>query len=207
MSSAPTPVIPDAGVYGAQTAAATNAYNNAVAQATAQRNALYHSYGLNNDATVDPNNPGGAYQMLLKGQADRYQADEDNAQQRGLGGRGLGAQQESNDRAGDVGQDFQFQSEVANVGSDYENALQDALSNKNNAITAAYNDALAQALQNQINSISQGYYDAPGTGEQYNPPTTGKGQSTHAVKVAQQHHNRNHQKKLPPRGGRPMRAA
>ena len=169
------PVIPNAGVYGAESAAATNAYNNAVAAATSQRNALYHSYGLNEQGSVDPNNPGGQYQMMLKGQDDQFRQDRFNSAHRGLSGGGLANQAEGHDRDADIGQDFQFQSAVAGVGSDYQNTLQQAGTTRDDAITAAYNDAMNKALSDQLSAMGSGYYDAPGTGESYPGGTAGDG--------------------------------
>lgn len=166
-------IIPDAGVYGAETAAAINAYNNAVAQAAAQRNALYQSYGLTNAGSVDPNNPTGAYQQMLRGQNDQYTADQQNAASRGIGLGGLGRQAETHDRNDAQAQDFDFQNQVASVGSDYQNALMDALNTKQGAISQAHQDAIQTALQNQLDNMTSGNYNAPGTGKTKVAPDSG----------------------------------
>jgi hypothetical protein len=195
-------VIPDAGVYGAETAAATNAYNNAVAAATAQRNSLYHSYGLNQEGSVDPRNPGGQYQMMLHDQANQFQGDQESAAGRGLGRGGLANQAESNDRQGFIGQDQRFQDQVAGVGSDYNNALSSAFSNEQEAISQAQLDALNAALQAQISAMGSGDYTAPGTGLQWNPPPQAK-----IPKIPPKHPPK-HPKPKPRKisGGRPFRA-
>jgi len=166
------PIIPDAGVYGAETAAATNAYNNAVAAATAQRNSLYNQYGLGNDGSVDPNNPYGQYQQMLNQQGRLFQADREDAAQRHLGSGGLANQAEGRDRQDAQAQDFQFQQQVASVASDYQNALANALSTEQGGISQAYNDALNTALQNMLASMASGNYTAPGTGTP--PPAPSK---------------------------------
>lgn len=168
------PIIPDAGVYGAETAAATNAYNNAVANALAQRNALYNQYGLGTDGAVDPTNPYGEYQQLLGSEADQYQADSADAAARGLRG-GLAHQAESHDRRLADAQNFQFQQKVASVGSDYQNALASALGTEQSSISQAYNDALNMALQNMLAQMTSGNYTAPGTGDSTPPPKSGGG--------------------------------
>ena len=156
-------IIPDAGVYGAESAAAVNAYNNAIATALAQRNALYNQYGLLNDGSVDPNNPQGSYQQMLRAQADQYAADEQNAQARNLGGRGLGAQQESHDVADSQAQDFQMQQQIAKIASDYADSLTSAGNTRDSSIAQAYTDAMNTALQNALANITSGNYTAPGT--------------------------------------------
>lgn len=161
------PIIPDAGVYGAETAAAVNAYNNAVAAATAQRNALYNQYGLGNDGSVDPNNPYGEYQQLLDAQASQYGADTEDAASRGLRG-GLAHQAESRDRRAAGAQNFQFQQQVASAATDYQNALANALGGEQSSISQAYNDALNTALQNMLANMASGNYTAPGTGDSGN---------------------------------------
>ena len=162
---AAAPVIPDAGVYGAQTAAATNAYNNAVAQATAQRNQLYNQYGLTNQGAVDINNPQGQYEQMLGAQGQQFQADQADAISRGLRGPGLANQQLSADRNQAQAQDFGFQQQVNQVSQGYNQQMQDALSQEQNAIAQAQQDALNTALQNQLAALTSGQYDAPGVGK------------------------------------------
>lgn len=164
-------IIPDASVYGEETAAAVNAYNNALATAMAQRNALYNQYGLNTSGQVDPNNPEGAYQQMLRAQADQYAADQQDAAGRGLRG-GLAHQQEGHDRQSALAQDFQFQQQVAQAGTDYENAKSGAYNTEQTAIGQAYTDAMNTAIQNALAKLTSGNYDAPGTGT--SNPSTGK---------------------------------
>lgn len=157
----PPSIIPDAGVYGAETAAATNAYNNAVAQATARRNSLYNQYGLNNMGGVDPNNPLGQYQQMLGSQATQFMADKENAVMRGLGTGGLANQQLSQDRRAANAQNWGFQNQVGQVGTDYESTLQNALGVEQSAIAQAYNDAIQAALQNMLAQMQAGVYNPP----------------------------------------------
>jgi hypothetical protein len=157
-------IIPDAGVYGAETAAALNAYNNAVAQAGAQRNQLYNQYGLDNSGAVDPNNPYGQYEQMLNAQGSQFQGDQADAAGRGLGRGGLANQQESQDRAAAGAQDFQFQQQANQVSSDYNQQMQAALSAEQGSNSQAYQDAMNTALQNQLNALTAGQYSAPGVG-------------------------------------------
>lgn len=174
------PIIPDAGVYGTETAAAQNAYNNALAQAAAQRNALYSQYGLNQQGAVDVNNPEGQYQQMLGAQGSQFQADQQDAAARGLRGPGLGNQQLSADRNAANASDFQFQNQVAQAGTDYSQAQQNALSQMQNADSTAYQDAINTALQNMLTQMQAGNYTAPGSNDSSptnpspKPPAKGK---------------------------------
>lgn len=159
MAAAPTPaekVIPDAGVYGAQTAAAFNAYNNATAQAAAQRNQLYNQYGLTNQGAVDINNPGGQYEQMLGAQGQQFNADQQDAEQRHLGHGGLANQQLGQDRNAASAQDFGFQQQVGQVSQDYNQQMQQALNTREGSITQAYQDAMNTALQNQLAALQSG---------------------------------------------------
>lgn len=157
-------IIPDAGVYGAESAAALNAYNNAIAQATATRNTLYHQSGLLNSGQVDPNNPFGQYQQLLSQQAAQYMADQENAAGRGLRG-GLAHKAESADRVNSGFQNFRFQRGVNQIASNYASQKQQALSTRQAAEAQAYNDALNTALQNMLARLQAGQYDYSSGGD------------------------------------------
>lgn len=205
-------VIPNAGVYGAETAAALNAYNNAVAQAAAQRNTLYNQYGLTNSGSADINNPEGQYQQMLGAQGQQFQADQADAASRGLRGPGLANQQLSADRNQAQAQDFGFQQQVAQVSADYNQQMQDALNTQQGADAQAYQDAMNTALQNQLAALQAGQYTAPGVG---NPaPTTPSPKPPKGGKGGKGGHGRHNP---PPRrvrhprrgggGGRPARAS
>jgi len=157
-------IIPDAGVYGQETAAATNAYNTAVTNALAQRNALYNQRGLLNNGQVDPNNPYGQYEQMLNSEASQLTADEQNAAGRNLGRGGLANQQVSTDRNAQAAQNFAFQQNVAADEANYQQALQDALSTKTSAVDQAYQDAMNTALQNMILNMQMGNYGGNGAG-------------------------------------------
>jgi hypothetical protein len=158
----PQQIIPDAGVYGAGTNAANAAYNNAVTNALAQRNALYNQYGLLNNGQVDPNNPYGQYEQMLDSEAGQLTADQQNAAGRNLGRGGLANQQISTDRNAQAAQNYAFQQNVAGNETNYQQALQGALSTKNASIDQAYQDALNTSLQNMILNMQMGNYGGNG---------------------------------------------
>lgn len=174
----PQQIIPDAGVYGAGTNAANAAYNTAVTNALAQRNALYNQYGLLNNGQVDPNNPYGQYEQMLNSEAGQLTADEQNAAGRNLGRGGLANQQVSTDRNAQAAQNFAFQQNVAGNETNYQQSLQNALNSKNASIDQAYQDALSTTLQNMILNMQMGAYGGNGNdgtdngGNNNNPPPT-----------------------------------
>lgn len=155
-------IIPDAGVYGQETAAATKAYQTAITNALAQRNALYNQRGLLNNGQVDPNNPYGTYEQMLNSEASQLHADEQNAAGRNLGRGGLANQQVSTDRNAQAAQNYAFQQGTAGVETSYQQALQNALDAKDSSVAQAYQDALNTALQNMILNMQMGNYGSNG---------------------------------------------
>lgn len=155
-------IIPDAGVYGQETNAANAAYQTAVTNALASRNALYNQFGLTNTGQVDPNNPYGQYQQMLSQEASQLTADQNNAAGRNLGIGGLANQQVSADKNQQAFQNFAFQNQVAGNESNYQQALSNALDSKNSSISQAYSDALNTALQNMIYNMESGNYSSGG---------------------------------------------
>ena len=155
-------IIPDAGVYGQETAAANEAYQQAVANALSNRNALYNQFGLLDNGQVDPNNPYGQYQQMLSQQGSQLTADEQNAAGRNLGGKGLAQQQSFADKNQDAFQNFAFQKQVSGNEANYQQAVSNALQSKNASVAQAYQDALNTALQNMIANMESGYYTSGG---------------------------------------------
>ncbi len=155
-------IIPDAGVYGQETNAANEAYQIAVTNALASRNALYNQFGLTTTGQVDPNNPYGQYQQMLSQEASQLTADQSNAAGRNLGIGGLANQQVSADQNQQAFQNNAFQNQVSGNEANYQQALSNALQGKNSATAQAYNDALNTALQNMIYNMESGYYTSGG---------------------------------------------
>lgn len=171
-------IIPDAGVYGQETNAANEAYQQAVANALANRNALYNQYGLLDTGAVDPNNPYGQYQQMLSQQGSQLTADEENAAGRNLGGKGLAQQQASADKNQDAFQNKAFQDTVAGNESNYQMALSNATQAKNQAVAQAYTDAMNTALQNMIANMESGYYTNGGNDNGNNDNSGGNDNTT-----------------------------
>lgn len=87
--------LPNAGIYGEYQSQAQQAHDEAMASLNAQRQGIFRSHGFRPDGQVDQNNTTGLYQQMRRqGALQLMQADE-NRLERGLGGRGLGAQEES----------------------------------------------------------------------------------------------------------------
>lgn len=87
--------LPNSGLYGEQQSLAQRAHDEAMAKLQAQRLGTFRQYGFNPEGQVDPNNPLGLYQQQRRQFAQGSIAAEDRRLQRGLGGTGLGAQEES----------------------------------------------------------------------------------------------------------------
>jgi hypothetical protein len=146
---APPGVIPNQAVYAQAQAAAEAAYARAVTLANQQKNQLYQEYGLLQNGQVDPKSRYGGYQNLLGNDALALQSAENAGFDRGLGGKGLGAQGVSAQRQINAVGDLSFQRGVSKVGSDYANAITSAESEKKNAMIQALIDAIQTGYSNQ----------------------------------------------------------
>lgn len=93
--SAPGAPLVNQGLYGEQQSLAQKAHDEAMAKLDAQRLGTFRQYGFNPDGGVDGNNTLGLYQQQRRQFAQGSIAAEDRRLQRGLGGTGLGAQEES----------------------------------------------------------------------------------------------------------------
>lgn len=178
-----TSPVPGVGGYEQADVLATNAYNNALARINQQRMSTLQQYGYGGsvDPTsgtitgvhVDPNNPYGNFQTMLRGAAQQSMQDQMANQERGLHG-GLANQALSADK-------YVFGGQSAQLGS----ALSDALSGlQDQQDTAGYtrDSALWQAEQAAAEqAIAQGQFDTPSydgvpvpdygnTGANPNPP-------------------------------------
>lgn len=145
--SAYTTPIPGAASYLMTQNIAKKAYENALARINASRTnrltAAGYLQGANGQLTVNPNDPYGGLQMMLRNQAiDNQQVDNQNLQ-RGLRG-GLANQNISQAR-------YQHGAESAQFGRSLQNDLGDLALNKSDAQTT-YNSALWQA---QLDAVRQ----------------------------------------------------
>ena len=148
-------------VYLNETNAANAAYEKAKAQLLANRNSLYHQYGLTDTGAVDVNNPYGEYQSLLGTEGAALDSAHNDAIARGLGSGGLANQGEASLIPQQRLEQLGFQHQVDQAGSDYASGLEDAASTKTGAYNTAYQDALQDAL-------ARGLFDAAPDA----PPTT-----------------------------------
>jgi hypothetical protein len=140
-------------VYLNETNAANAAYEKAKAQLLANRNSLYHQYGLTDTGAVDVNNPYGEYQSLLGTEGAALDSAHNDAIARGLGSGGLANQGEASLIPQQRLEQLGFQRQVDQTGSDYASGLEDAASTKTGAYNTAYQDALQDAL-------ARGLFDA-----------------------------------------------
>lgn len=162
-TSSPIPL--SSGDYASAAALAGNAYQNALAQINSQRQGALQQFGYTGtidpktgtltDMHVDPNNPYGQFQDMLRQHAlDQQQIDASN-RARGLGGffgprgGGLAAQGLTADK-------FAFGSDSANLGqaltgtlADLQGQQTDAQNTMDNALWQAELSSAQNAIQNQ----------------------------------------------------------
>lgn len=163
--------IPNSSVYLNETSAANTAYEKAKAQLLANRNSLYHQYGLSDTGAVDINNPYGQYQMLLGSEGRQLDTARNNSIGRGLGTGGLANQDEASLIPGMRLEQLGFQRNVDQAGSDYSSGLLDAENSRTSAINQAYQDALQDAL-------ARGLFDPSPTGDPTTTTTSAGGTTT-----------------------------
>ena len=157
-----TSSIPGAYDIAGADALALKAYQNALAQVNQGRTATLQQYGYLGDINpttgeltnlrVDPHNPYGAYQQMLKGGDQAKLAAEYAAQGRGLGSGGLAAQ-------GITAAHQQFGADSAQMGQNIMNSLEGLQQTQTDA-QQTYNDALWQAQQQATaQAIAAGAFD------------------------------------------------
>jgi hypothetical protein len=151
--------IPGADIYAQAELAAKTGYQNAVARLNQQRGDTLQQFGYLGDVDptngtvgnlrVDPNNPYGTYQQLLRGSAQAGQAAHDNAAGRGIGG-GLAAQGETEAKYGFGQGSFQLGTGLQNSLHGYDSAQTQAQTDEQNQIMGSKLSALQAALQAQL---------------------------------------------------------
>lgn len=138
--------IPGASSYGQAALLAQQAFNNAKATIAQKRGGLLQQYGYTQGADgsfgVDPNNPYGQYQQMLKNQSAATHSAEDQAR---VGGFSSGYR-----NAGLANLKYSQGAESSTLGQNLTNSLADLTTQENQA---AYdqNAALYQAEQNAAN--------------------------------------------------------
>ncbi len=154
---------PNEGLYGEYQAHALDAFNKAKISIQQKRSGIFNSYGFNSDGSVDGNNMVGGYQQMKHNQANELGHAENIAQERGLGGTGLGAQVANAPR-------FQEDADSAAFASSYLSDLQGADQDLSGA-EGKYQQDLLDARRRQIeDDIANGRYDeAPAPGDPASP--------------------------------------
>lgn len=142
-------VIPGAGTYLQSQAGAQSAYEKAKAQLEAQRAQRQISSGLGKDWQVDPRAQYGAYQQMLQQQGAGLDTNQEQNQQRGFFGRGLGNQGESMLRYANAAQALGFQNQLSSWENEYQQGLMDIQQQQQEAMLSALQDAQQYAYQNE----------------------------------------------------------
>jgi hypothetical protein len=151
--------IPGADVYGQAELAAKTGYQNAVTRYNQQRQNTLSQYGYQGDidptsgalanVRVDPNNPFGQYQTLLRNSARESESAHDAAAGRGIGG-GLAQQGETAAKLDFGSGSFALGTNLQNTLSGYDVSQQGANTDMNNTIMSSRMQALQAALQQQL---------------------------------------------------------
>lgn len=161
--------IPGAAVIAQAEAAGLAQYKKALAQFNQQRQNTMTQYGYVGDTSqdtgvvsnmrVDPTNPYGIYQSLRHNNAMQYTQLRDQAFDRGLGGKGLGAQGVAEARFGWGSADAAMAQALQQTLSGFDRGQQDAYSQ--------YQNLLWQMELERIRELSQNmpaYYPGGGGG-------------------------------------------
>jgi len=147
--------IPYPDLYAQAAAAANAAYSRALAQINEQRTNLLHSYGYLGDIAgsgvvknirVDPKNPYGKFQLMLRNQAFEDESAQNQAQDRGLHG-GLANQAYTNLKFTHGGESAQLGQELTGGLSDFQKQQNDAQYQRDQALYQAMLEQLTLALQ------------------------------------------------------------
>ncbi len=172
-------LIPNSPTYLGAEAAATAAYQNALAQINQNRQSTLQQYGYKgvidpNSGTItnmatDPNNQFGEYQSMLNTHATDQMSARANAATRGLGVGGLAAQ-------GITADHRSFGADSAQLGANLMNALMGFQTQQNSAQTTMDNSLWqAELLAAQQAIMDQMFNTAPpGGGGDQAPTGTGK---------------------------------
>lgn len=156
--------IPNSTTYLNETNAANLAYDQAKSQLLAQRNSLYHQYGLTETGAVDVNNPYGDYQSLLGTEGAALDSARNDSVARGLGTGGLANQEEAGLIPGQRREQLGFQRNVDQAGMDYSQGLMSAESDRSSSYNQAYQDALMNAIASGLFTTASGGSNGGGSG-------------------------------------------
>jgi hypothetical protein len=163
-------VIPGAGTYLENQAKAQSAYERAKAQLMAQRQQAQIKAGLNQNYEVDPYAQYGGYQQMLQTQGQELAAANEQAQQRGFFGPGLGNQGESALRYGHAVQALGFKNALADYESQYQAQLGELERQRKAEMLAALQSAADNAFGDWTPPGYDPIYDTPETKSPAGPP-------------------------------------
>jgi hypothetical protein len=168
--------------YGQSNLDANTAYKNTLARLNQQRVGTLQQYGYQGDVDpvngtitnmrVDPNNPYGNLQAMLRSQAQQHQTDLFATEDRGLHG-GLANQVQSQDKYNDGQQSAALGSALTDTMGGYQDSQNTAAYNRDAALAAAEQAAAEQAILNQ--AFDTPNFDDPNTDpgvDPWAPPQT-----------------------------------
>ncbi len=150
--------IPGAAIIAQQEAAGLAQYKKALATFNQQRQNTLTQYGYQGDTNadtgvvsnmrVDPTNPYGIYQTLRHNNAMQYSSLRDQAFDRGLGGRGLGAQGVAEARFGWGSADAAMAQALQQTLTGFDRGQQDAYSQYQNLLWQLELERIRELSQN-----------------------------------------------------------
>lgn len=200
-------IIPGAGTYLQDQAKAQSAYERARASLQTQRSQKQITTGLGKDWQVDPHAQYGTYQAMLQGQGGQLQAAQEQAQQRGFFGRGLGNQGESALRYGQAVESLGFKNNLVDYENQYQASMGDLERAKQEADLAALQGARSDAYADEdYTEYADEEPVIPPTGGNKPPVTSGSRPGTKKgnkkpIKTVRPFRESGGQKKRPRRGG------
>lgn len=184
-SSGQAQIIPGAGTYLQDQAKSQSAYERAKAQLMSQRRQKQISSGLNENYQADPHAQYGSYQQMLQGQGYELNQANEQAQQRGFFGAGLGNQAEGAIRYGHAVQNLGFKNSLADYESMYQTGMGDLERNRQEEMLAALQGAADYGVDNED-------YTPYDPGPQQNPgPQNNPNTRVTPARVSRQQQQRN----------------
>jgi hypothetical protein len=151
--------IPNPGVYGEMELQALQAWQRAKSALRERQGQIWQQYGFKgkfDDATgavsgveLDVNNPYGEYQQMLGNQGRDLDSATEEAESRGLGGGGLGAQGVTRARGGHGMEQVNFGRRFSSDNADVQSGWQNAGFSYQQALLAAQRAAIQDAINNQ----------------------------------------------------------
>jgi hypothetical protein len=173
---------------------ALKAWNQAKSALRAKQGQIWQQYGFTGEfdentgqaknVGIDVKNPYGSYQTMLQNQGEQLDNADEDSQDRGIAGKGLGAQKGSRARWQHGAQQSQWGQQFAGANADIANQWQTAGFDYQGALLAAQRAAIQDAIANKA-------FNTPN--EQPGQPTPTVGPGANPAATAQQNVTANQQ--------------